>query len=166
MSESELNFEQELEAAIAGDEAVSYFAGIVRGRLEAGVVDSTTYVLEMRRGLDSDELEIDELGLAGELQTDQVVEKLARVERKKTVLMILADELSAPATRSGRPSTFKIGGTPDVQPLETYRAQVRRTMQAFSDEALAYQAGIIVGGIDREELERELERRSTSSEEL
>ena len=42
---------------------------------------------------------------------------------------------------------------------EDYRQQVRQTMQAFSDEALAYQDRIIIGGIDREECDREIERR-------
>lgn len=43
---------------------------------------------------------------------------------------------------------------------ETYRANVRRTFRMMSEQALAFQAGVIVGGIDREELEAELDRRA------
>ncbi len=44
--------------------------------------------------------------------------------------------------------------------LAKYRADVRKTFQRFSDEALAFQSARIVGGIDREECDREIERRS------
>ena len=90
-----LTFEQELEHAIADDDAVRYFADLVRHRLEQGVVDAAQYVLEWRVQLDKDGADAQELGWLGELTEDQVVEKLARVERKLTVLSILADELSA-----------------------------------------------------------------------
>lgn len=40
-----------------------------------------------------------------------------------------------------------------------YRERIRETMQAFSDEALAFQDIRIVGGIDREECDREIARR-------
>jgi hypothetical protein len=43
--------------------------------------------------------------------------------------------------------------------LDAYRAQTRRTMQAFSDQALCFQDSIIIGGIDREECDREIMRR-------
>jgi hypothetical protein len=42
---------------------------------------------------------------------------------------------------------------------DEYRQQVRETMQAFSDQALAFQDSIIRGGIDREECDREIARR-------
>lgn len=41
-----------------------------------------------------------------------------------------------------------------------YRSEIRHTLQGMSDKALAYQALVIVGGIDREELEREQARRA------
>jgi hypothetical protein len=43
---------------------------------------------------------------------------------------------------------------------EAYRLEARRTFEAMSDAALAFQGARIVGGIDREELERELGRRA------
>jgi hypothetical protein len=43
--------------------------------------------------------------------------------------------------------------------MATYRAQVRETFGQMSDEALVFQNSIIVGGIDAEEVERELNRR-------
>jgi hypothetical protein len=43
---------------------------------------------------------------------------------------------------------------------EGYRETVRGTFRRLSDRALAYQAGVIVGGIDREECEAELRRRA------
>lgn len=45
---------------------------------------------------------------------------------------------------------------------DDYRARVRRTFQAMSDEALAFQSARIVGGIDREEVDLELGRRRSS----
>lgn len=47
-----------------------------------------------------------------------------------------------------------------------YRAQARKTMQAFSDQALEFQSARIVGGIDREECDREMLRRWQSKMEL
>lgn len=47
---------------------------------------------------------------------------------------------------------------------EKYRAEVRRTMQMFSDEALRYQDARIIGGIDREECDREIRRRAARRE--
>jgi hypothetical protein len=47
----------------------------------------------------------------------------------------------------------------EAQRLQDYRAQVRETMQAFSDQALASQSARIIGGVDREECDRELARR-------
>ena len=44
----------------------------------------------------------------------------------------------------------------------TYRSEVRQTFRALSDEALAYQSSIIVGGVDREECDREVARRGLS----
>jgi hypothetical protein len=44
--------------------------------------------------------------------------------------------------------------------LDEYRTQVRRTFQKFSDEALAFQDARIIGGIDREECDREKARRA------
>lgn len=43
--------------------------------------------------------------------------------------------------------------------LERYRLEVRRTFQAMSDEALRFQSARIVGGVDREEVDREIARR-------
>lgn len=40
-----------------------------------------------------------------------------------------------------------------------YRAQVRHTLQRMSDQALEVQSGVVRGGIDREELDREVNRR-------
>lgn len=40
-----------------------------------------------------------------------------------------------------------------------YRLQVRGTFESMSDEALAFQSSVIVGGIDREEVDREIARR-------
>ncbi len=40
-----------------------------------------------------------------------------------------------------------------------YRADIRRTMRHFSDQALRLQDSIIRGGIDREECDREIMRR-------
>lgn len=40
-----------------------------------------------------------------------------------------------------------------------YRREVRETMKAMSDEALRFQARHVIGGIDREELEREMRAR-------
>lgn len=48
---------------------------------------------------------------------------------------------------------------PDTPRVAAYRAEVRRTMRAFSDEALRFQDSVIIGGIDREECNRELARR-------
>ncbi len=44
--------------------------------------------------------------------------------------------------------------------MNTYRATVRATFQGMSDQALAFQDEVVIGGIDREELKRELVRRS------
>ena len=43
--------------------------------------------------------------------------------------------------------------------MAAYRQQVRETFQKFSDQALAFQNARIIGGIDREECDRELARR-------
>ena len=42
---------------------------------------------------------------------------------------------------------------------QDYRAEVRETFQKMSDEALAFQSSVIIGGIDREEVDREMEMR-------
>lgn len=50
----------------------------------------------------------------------------------------------------------------DEQPADphaAYRESVRRTFRAMSPAALAYQSTVVVGGIDREELEAEAARR-------
>lgn len=49
--------------------------------------------------------------------------------------------------------------------LEKYRAEVRATMQRFSDAALACQDAHIIGGIDREECDREIMRRASLTRE-
>ena len=55
---------------------------------------------------------------------------------------------------------------------EQYRKRVRTTFQQFSDQALAFHDARIVGGIDREECDREIKRRrsrvpgSTAHEQL
>lgn len=46
-----------------------------------------------------------------------------------------------------------------------YRENVRTTFRAMSDTALAYQAGVVVGGIDLEELNAELLRRAEAHDE-
>lgn len=43
---------------------------------------------------------------------------------------------------------------------EAYRARVRETFQSLSDQALAFQSAVIVGGIDREECDAEILRRA------
>lgn len=43
--------------------------------------------------------------------------------------------------------------------LAKYREEVRKTFQSMSDQALAFQSARIVGGIDREEVDREMARR-------
>ena len=43
--------------------------------------------------------------------------------------------------------------------LLAYRTQIRQTLQSMSDQALRFQATVIRGGIDREELIREMNRR-------
>lgn len=43
--------------------------------------------------------------------------------------------------------------------LEKYRAGIRRTLQGMSDRALQFQDGIVRGGIDRQELDLEINRR-------
>jgi len=48
----------------------------------------------------------------------------------------------------------------EAERQKAYRAQVRKTFQAFSDQALEFQSARIVGGIDREECDRELARRA------
>ncbi len=45
-------------------------------------------------------------------------------------------------------------------PEKSYRESVRETMRAFSDEALAFQSSVIVGGIDRQECDLEIRRRA------
>jgi len=45
------------------------------------------------------------------------------------------------------------------QTMNEYRLQVRKTFQQFSDHALAFQDARIIGGIDREECDREINRR-------
>jgi hypothetical protein len=47
----------------------------------------------------------------------------------------------------------------EMKPKKPYREQVRETLQAMSDQALRFQDTVVVGGIDREELNRELTRR-------
>ena len=42
----------------------------------------------------------------------------------------------------------------------SYRAEIRETVQRMSNEALAFQDRRVRGGIDREELDRELARRA------
>jgi hypothetical protein len=49
----------------------------------------------------------------------------------------------------------------DTEREAKVRADFRRTMRAFSDEALAFQDTIIRGGIAREECDREIARRLT-----
>ena len=44
--------------------------------------------------------------------------------------------------------------------FDKYRDEVRKTFQSMSDQALAFQSARIVGGIDREEVDREMNRRS------
>jgi hypothetical protein len=46
-----------------------------------------------------------------------------------------------------------------------YRAEIRRTLQKFSDEGLAFQDRRIIGGIDREECDREIRRRENARRE-
>lgn len=48
---------------------------------------------------------------------------------------------------------------PQQQRLDAYRKQIRRTCQAMSDQALMYQNSVTRGGIDREEVDREIARR-------
>jgi hypothetical protein len=45
------------------------------------------------------------------------------------------------------------------QKMEQYRQEVRKTFQSMSDQALQFQDMRIVGGIDREEIDREINRR-------
>jgi hypothetical protein len=45
--------------------------------------------------------------------------------------------------------------------LEKSRLEFRETFQGMSDEALTFQNGIVVGGIAREELDREINERRT-----
>lgn len=61
------------------------------------------------------------------------------------------------ATNLQRPTGYNVRA--GSERLAQYRAEIRRTFQAFSDEALAYQDARIVGGIDREECDREKARR-------
>lgn len=44
-----------------------------------------------------------------------------------------------------------------------YRAQIRATVQGLSDRALDFQASRTVGGINAEEIDRELARRAQTS---
>lgn len=44
--------------------------------------------------------------------------------------------------------------------LAEYRASIRRTFQSMSVQALDFQSARIVGGIDREEVDREIGRRA------
>ena len=53
---------------------------------------------------------------------------------------------------------------PDSPRVAAYRAEVRETMRQFSDAALAYQDARIIGGIDREECNREMARRARGEE--
>lgn len=54
---------------------------------------------------------------------------------------------------------------PESERVAKYRAEVRATMQRFSDQALAYQDARIIGGIDREECDREIMRRASLTRE-
>jgi hypothetical protein len=47
----------------------------------------------------------------------------------------------------------------DTPAASEYRRLVRDTFRKMSDRALAYQSSVIVGGIDREEVDREIARR-------
>ena len=49
--------------------------------------------------------------------------------------------------------------TQDTERNAKYRQEVRKTFQMMSDQALAFQSARIVGGIDREEVDREINRR-------
>jgi hypothetical protein len=64
-----------------------------------------------------------------------------------------------PQTASENTLSVAQPGQSEIMRRAAYRAQVRETMQRFSDQALAYQDSIIRGGIDREECDRELRRR-------
>lgn len=88
---------QRVEELSSQDAAVAYFASTVRTRLEGKIVEPLTYILEAGRSLDDDATKVQEYGYAGELESDQVVEKLARIQRKREVLSCLADEFSAAA---------------------------------------------------------------------
>lgn len=45
------------------------------------------------------------------------------------------------------------------QKMQQYREEVRKTFQSMSDQALSFQDSVVRGGIDRQELDREINRR-------
>lgn len=81
------------------------------------------------------------------------------IETKLGDLVAVYDALRAAEREHIDRIVEKLLADDDAAKFAAYRSEVRETFGRMSDAALAFQNGVVRGGIDREELDREIARR-------
>jgi hypothetical protein len=92
---------------------------------------------------------VEELGRMTTMTATEETEAAARRAVKERISVADGDRIC----------WVSVTATETVTVPDSYRDQIRRTFKAFSDAALAFQSERIIGGVDREECDRELARR-------